>query len=431
MAMKTGIMIVCRGNNPPVDIDPRHALQYFQSQANKQNSNENLALIPEEAVDMIKHTRFTMQDSMSSGTFWEPQSTRKRLHKNGLERMVTSVRSNIGANWSAPSASMPPHPYLVSSPSSTRIKVTRTSPLKMKRLWWVRGHAGRTPLSLNDVDLLGRAFQRRSTPSLPQAVIVWCKHPWTARSADLPYQGICLERRKRRSSLRGVWSGWTHTPFHERRRVYRENAVVGRDAVLLNAALRKAHEERTRVVTSLLLRARTSEYCNEVLQKERIAMIPDDDTHNAAFFTDYANFKKLRSQLTSTGELVEEGSVSSPPSEAPPSQLLQKPQPPQRQSGSPNAGLLEGGGSEYAFEEQHSLSSDYDNNLGDESPRTVSERAATIDGGMTPPVAASCESSVTNSHLRPTDWHGVRRRSSSQAKGILFGKEVLPPPIED
>lgn len=76
-----------------------------------------------------------------------------------------------------------------------------------------------------------------------------------------------------------------------------------KDAVLLNAELRRTHEERTRVVTSLLVRARTSELRNTVLEKERIALIPENDEHNAKHFRDYAQFKKHRHRLE---ELMQE-----------------------------------------------------------------------------------------------------------------------------
>lgn len=492
MAMKTGIMIVCsEGTNPPVDMDLRNALQYFQSQATAagggagtsrsvdgssthpqphhnsldyltSSSQQSNLFIPEEAVEMMKRSNYVpqMQDSTSSMTL-HPNAPgggagagiRRKPHRSSNERMVTSVRSKYWSKLVCPIRLNASTPILgvvtfLNKDQGNANFSTEDEAIVVGAAATLAGLLSR----LSDVDLLARAFQRRlNIPPFPKQLL---------SGVSIPGQRGQLIYRTKESALSGkeakiITDGRverldSHTPFMSVAEYILKMQSSWRDAVLLNAALRKAHEERTRVVTSLLLRARTSEYCNEVLQKERIAMIPDDDSHNAQFFTDYANFKKLKASLPShllAEGAGEEGSISAAPSEAAdPSRY------PRSSSGAGGGG----GGVDL-----HSLSSASSGELdtAEESQTTVTTSSAaparrendgehelmiieaeTLDiaagggggdyGGVTPPVA-SAESSVTNSNLLRPDgsWKQHRRRSSSQARSILFGKEVLPAPL--
>ena len=66
----------------------------------------------------------------------------------------------------------------------------------------------------------------------------------------------------------------THTPLLHIAQYIGRLQESWRNAVLLNSQLAKTHEDRTRVVTALLARARVSEFRNEALMSERIAAIP-------------------------------------------------------------------------------------------------------------------------------------------------------------
>jgi hypothetical protein len=345
LCMQSGLMIVCsNGTNPPVELDMRSALAFFQdaadptanggasTSASAMNLNDTTdmsesiakhngaAHVPHAAAAMMMRAAQHRPPPLSATSTFQPG-----MSLNGPSSVLAAAAAgkHSGAGGMGPS--------IVTSLKSRYwskivcpLRLTNTSPILGVATFLnkdkgnnnfsaddetiVFGAAATIAVLLarcTDIELLSRSFEKNpSVPPFPShlttAVTVPGSRTQLVYRTKEPSGGkdiriLVVDGKSERLD--------SHTALMAVSDYIQRMQQSWKDAVLLNAELRRTHEERTRVVTSLLVRARTSELRNTVLEKERIALIPDDDEHNAKHFRDYAQFKKHRHRLE---ELVSE-----------------------------------------------------------------------------------------------------------------------------
>lgn len=343
LCMQSGLMVVCsNGTNPPVELDMRSALAFFQDASNPSSSstpggqtvspralhlndttsiNEELAKqesrpVPRTAAAMMSRAAQQRPPPLSASATFHPAVSMNA--PNSVAAAAAGKGSGVG-------------PTIVTSLKSRYwskiicpLRLTNTSPI-LGVVTFLNKDKGNNNFSTddetivfgaastlaallarcNDTELLSRCFEKHpavppfpahlsssvTVPGSRTQLVYRTKEPSGGKDIRILVADGKSERLDSHTSLMAV------SDYIQRMQ------QSWKDAVLLNAELRRTHEERTRVVTSLLVRARTSELRNTVLEKERVALIPEDDDHNAKHFRDYAQFKKHRARLE---ELLQE-----------------------------------------------------------------------------------------------------------------------------
>lgn len=343
LCMQSGLMIVCsNGTNPPVELDMRSALAFFQDASDpvgNASTTSPAALNLQDTTDMsesmAKHgsrpvprvaaammmraaqhrptplnASATFQAALTMNAPSSVLATAAGKHGGGAGGMgptiVTSLKSRYWSKIVCPLRLTNTSPILGVATFLNKDKGNNNFSTDDETI--VFGAAAAIAVLLarcTDIELLSRCFEKNpSVPPFPAhlstpvtvpgsrtQLVYRTKEPSGGKDIRILVADGKSERLDSHTALMAV------SDYIQRMQ------QSWKDAVLLNAELRRTHEERTRVVTSLLVRARTSELRNTVLEKERIALIPEDDEHNAKHFRDYAQFKKHRHRLE---ELVNE-----------------------------------------------------------------------------------------------------------------------------
>lgn len=358
LCMQSGLMLVCSsGTNPPVELDMRSALAFFQDEVEggasgsgsspkrRQSIGEvarfltrTQSNVPKKAAAMmmlaarkrgVTSTPQALDGSMSTMLDGTANSNAGH-HAAGRSGGAHGTSSGPNTNKVDEDAAAAPQTIVTSLKSRywskivCPIRTSNTSPIigvvtflnKDKGnnnfssddetiVFGVAAALASMLVRCTDVELLSRSFiPNPPVPAFPahhvaavtipgsrSQLVYRTKDPNGGKDIKILLTDGKAERLDNHTSLMAV------ADYIQRMQ------QSWKDAVLLNAELRRTHEERTRVVTSLLVRARTSELKNNVLELERVAIVPEDDDHNAKHFRDYSLFLKHRERLE---ELVRE-----------------------------------------------------------------------------------------------------------------------------
>lgn len=324
LCMKTGMMIVCsNGMNPPVELDMRSALAFFQREAAGDDeahhsgtfTGDSRTNVPQEAIEMLMANRHqgdklstTQNRSLNSTSRAGRSQNAPATPANGSElppTVVTSLKSRYWSKIVCPMRLNNSAPLIGTVTFFNKDKGNNNFSTDDETIVFGAATTLAGVLSrCTDIDLLARCYQRvlqvppfpsnliapLSVPGSRNQLVYRTKDPNGGKDVKLLLADGKAERLDAHTALLSV------SEYIQRMQ------VSWRDAVLLNAELRRTHEDRTRVVTSLLVRARTSELKNTVLEQERVTMIPEDDEMNAKNFRDYAQFKKHRALLDRLAE---------------------------------------------------------------------------------------------------------------------------------
>jgi hypothetical protein len=258
--LQSKLLVNCTsGTNPPHEVDYDGVLHYFQDALSDSGTRDRAAEALGTGVALTSTMRFVEANSSHVGG-----GTRRSLY---WSKLYCPVRRDASAQPLGVIAFLQKDHGTANFTSDDEHVAFGTAAIVAAMLQ-----------RCSDYELLARCSDQigSSVPSLIAPHVQSVAMPGS--HSQLVYRTNDLGTAKDVKILSGEGTATErldiHTPLQTIANYIVRLQQSWRNAVLLNSTLSKTHEDRTKVVTSLLARARVSEFRNEALMAERVAAIP-------------------------------------------------------------------------------------------------------------------------------------------------------------